>query len=62
MGVERIGLGAIVFIIVWLAIGLEIALLGTALVVGFEIVLHALTSASESDAVDDQSDSEPGIA
>ncbi len=40
--IERFGLGAIAFIVAWLALGLEIALLGAALIVGFEVVLRAL--------------------
>jgi hypothetical protein len=47
--VERYGLAAIVFVLAWLAVGLEIALLGAALVIGFEIVLRALSSPSESE-------------
>ena len=41
--IERIGIGVIVFILVWLAVSLEIALLGAALVIGFQIVLHLLS-------------------
>jgi hypothetical protein len=52
VAVERIGLGVIVFIIAWLAVGFEIALLGAALVVGFEVVLRALSSPTEPDADD----------
>jgi hypothetical protein len=58
VAVERIGLGAIVFVLAWLAVGLEIALLGAALVIGFEIVLRALSSPPESEP-DAASDSEP---
>jgi hypothetical protein len=39
---ERFGLAAIAFVVAWLALGLDIALLGAALVVGFEVVLRAL--------------------
>ncbi len=42
--VERIGVGVIVFILVWLAAGLEIALLGAALIVGLQVVLRAVSS------------------
>lgn len=49
VAVERIGLGAIVFVFAWWALGLEIALLGAALVIGFEIVLRALSSPSETE-------------
>ena len=41
--IERIGLGGIAFILVWLAAGLEIALLGAALLVGFQVVLWAIS-------------------
>ena len=42
--VERIGIGAIVFIVAWIALGLEVALVGAALVIGFELILRALSS------------------
>ena len=45
---ERIGIGIIVFILVWLAIGLEIALLGAALVIGFQVVLQLLSTTPEA--------------
>ncbi len=48
--VERIGLGVIIFILVWLAVGLEIALLGAALIVGFQVVLRAVSSDQGEDA------------
>ncbi len=57
--IERIGLGAIVFALVWLALSLEIALLGAALFIGFEIVLRALSDESAPDAGDSPSDSQP---
>ena len=57
--IERIGLAAIVFVIVWVAIGLEVALLGAALVIGFEVVLRGLSSAPESAADDAASDNRP---
>jgi hypothetical protein len=45
--VERFGIGAIVFALVWIAIGLEIALLGAALVIGFLLLLRAVTGPDE---------------
>jgi hypothetical protein len=45
--VERFGLAVIVFILVWIAIGLEIALLGAALVIGFQLLLRAVTGPDE---------------
>ena len=42
--VERIGIGVIVFIVAWIALGLEVALVGAALVVGLELILRALSS------------------
>jgi hypothetical protein len=58
--VERIGLAVIVFALVWLAIGLEIALLGAALVVGLEVVLRSVSSTPEQDNDDDPPESPPG--
>jgi hypothetical protein len=55
--IERIGIGVIAFVLVWLAIGLEIALLGAALVIGFQIVLRLLSSAPDDGADDSPSDS-----
>jgi hypothetical protein len=49
---ERIGIGIIVFILVWLAIGLEIALLGAALVIGFQVVLQLLSTTPEDGPAD----------
>jgi hypothetical protein len=48
--VERYGVAVIVFILVWIAVGLEIALLGAALVIGFELVLRALGGPSDDEA------------
>jgi hypothetical protein len=48
--VERIGIGVIAFILAWLAVGLEIALLGAALVIGFQIVLRLLSSTPDEGA------------
>ena len=50
--IERIGIGVIVFILVWLAVSLEIALLGAALVIGFQIVLRLLSDTPEDDRSD----------
>ena len=60
--VERIGLGIIVFILVWLAVGLEIALLGAALVVGLQVVLGALSSDGDEAAAPAPADADPGAA
>ena len=45
--VERYGIAVIVFILVWIAIGLEIALLGAALVIAFQLVLRAIDGGSD---------------
>ena len=51
--VERVGLAVVIFIVVWIALGLEIALVGAALVVGFELVLRAIASPEgEGEAAD----------
>jgi len=44
--IERYGLALVVFVLFWLALGLGIALLGAALVVGFELILRALAGPS----------------
>ncbi len=48
--IERIGLVAIAFVVIWLAVGPEIALLGVALVAGLELIARALSSGSADDA------------
>jgi len=50
--VERIGIAVIVFIVAWIALGLEIALVGAALVVGFEMLLRAIAP-GKADAAED---------
>ena len=45
--VERYGVAVIVFVLVWIAIGLEIALLGAALVIGFQLILRAIDGGSD---------------
>ena len=42
--VEKVGLAAIAFIVVWLVVGIEIALLAAALVAGLELILGAIGS------------------
>ena len=48
--IERYGLAVIVFVVAWIALGLEIALVGAALVVGFELVLRAIGPSEDDDA------------
>ncbi len=50
--IERYGLAIVVFILFWLALGLGIALLGAALVVGFELILRALAGPSGDEATE----------
>ena len=47
--VERAGIAIIAFVVLWLAIGLDIALLALALFIGFELVMRALSSKSDDD-------------
>lgn len=47
--VERTGVAAIAFVVLWLAIGLDIAILAAALYIGFEMVLHVLGSGPDDD-------------
>ncbi|HEY4188784.1 MAG TPA: hypothetical protein VGM28_00055 [Candidatus Limnocylindrales bacterium] len=39
-GLERIGIGAIIVALVWIAVGPEVALLGAILVIGFELAIR----------------------
>jgi hypothetical protein len=48
--VERVGIGAIAFIVTWLAIGLEVALLGLALVVAWLLIVRIVSAEPESAA------------
>ncbi len=48
--VERTGLAVIAFIVAWIALGLEVALVGAALVVGFELLMRAIASPPEAEA------------
>ena len=50
--IERYGLAIVVFILFWLALGLGIALLGAALVVGFELILRAVAGPSGDEATE----------
>ncbi|OGO57504.1 MAG: hypothetical protein A2Z32_06995 [Chloroflexi bacterium RBG_16_69_14] len=54
--VERIGLSVVIFIVAWIALGLEIALVGAALVVGFELVLRAIASPADADGEGEAAD------
>jgi hypothetical protein len=47
--VERIGVAAIAFVVLWLAVGLDIAILAAALYIGFEMVLRILAAGSDDD-------------
>ena len=55
--VERVGEAAIAFVVLWAAIGLDIAILAAALFVGFELVLRVLSSAPDEE---DEDAVEPG--
>jgi hypothetical protein len=45
--IERYGLAVIVFIVAWIALGLEIALIGAVLVIAFELLLRAVAPTAE---------------
>jgi hypothetical protein len=49
---ERVGVAVIAFVILWAAIGLDIAILAAALYIGFELVLHVLSSRPDEDDED----------
>ncbi len=55
--VERIGVAAIAFVVLWLAVGLDIAILAAALYIGFEMVLRVLAPGASGD---DDSDAAGG--
>ncbi len=57
--VERFGLAVIVFIVVWIALGLEIALLGAALIVGFELVMRAISPPPDNETASGLADEPP---
>jgi hypothetical protein len=50
--IERYGLAIVVFVLFWLALGLGIALLGAALVIGFELILRAVAGPSGDEATE----------
>ncbi len=58
--VERVGIGAIAFFVAWIAIGLEVALLGLALVAAWLLIVRIVTS--EPDTTDDASAAAPSPA
>ena len=55
--VERYGIAIIVFIVAWIALGLEIALIGAVLVIAFELLLRAVAPTA-----DEATDVATGIA
>ena len=59
VSIERAGVAIIAFVVVWLALGPEIALLAAVLVVGFEVVLRAMAGAPDPDAAADRSEVGP---
>jgi hypothetical protein len=48
--VEKVGLAVIAFVVVWLVVGFEVALLAVALVAGLELILGAMSDKSNGDA------------
>lgn len=48
--IERVGLVAIGFIVLWIAVGPEVALLGVALLVGWELIVRALGGESDTES------------
>jgi hypothetical protein len=60
--IERAGLAIIVFIVAWLAIGLEFALLGAALVLGWELIVRALASPAADGSAPVEPDGGPTAA
>jgi hypothetical protein len=56
---QRAGLVIIAFVILWIAIGLDVALLAVVLYIAFELVMRALTS--KGDGGDEGSEDEPQL-
>ncbi len=48
--IDRIGLVAIGVIVLWIAVGLEVALLALALVIGWEFLMGALSRGSADES------------
>ena len=46
--IERYGLGVILFVVAWIALGLTVALIGAVLVIVFELVLRSLSPTREA--------------
>lgn len=47
LSIERIGLVAIGFVVIWLAVGPDVALLAVALIIGLQLIMRARTPKSE---------------
>jgi hypothetical protein len=59
VSIERAGVAIIAFVIVWLALGIDIAVLAAVLVIGFELVLRALAREPGADAAADRTEVGP---
>jgi hypothetical protein len=57
--IERYGLAVIVFVVVWIALGLEIALIGAVLVIAFELILRGLSPTYGRKGTDDSTKEPP---
>jgi hypothetical protein len=57
--IERYGLAVIVFVLVWIALGLEIALIGAVLVIAFELILRGLSPTYGRKGTDDSTKEPP---
>jgi hypothetical protein len=59
--IEKAGFAIIAFAVVGLAVGIEIALLGAALIVGLELAINALASKDSDDADPEPDEPPPGL-
>jgi hypothetical protein len=59
VSIERAGVAIIAFVVVWLALGPEIAVLAAVLVIGFELVLHAMARDPDHNEGGDRSEVGP---
>ena len=60
--IERYGLAVIVFIVVWIALGLYIALIGAVLVIAFELILRGLSPTYGREPTDGSTKEPPASA
>ena len=61
-GLRRIGIGAVIVILAWIAVGPEVALLGAALAIALELIMRARSDDAEAPADEPPAANPPGGA